>query len=490
MGRTPRNTTEQEFLEYLRQGRDEMNLLEHSISGANKRVDRTTRSLVFSQWATDPETGEPVPRSWKVTFSAEFGRPTPKDDDVFVALMKKTQAVGLMDRNPGESAAPPHPQVHFTSYELIRILGWPDKGDSYKAIDDALNRLCGVRIVATNYWYDNDSKLWGDRKFGIIEDVFLYERAKYDQAKRHARKIGDANPKSWIRWSDVMVESFQAGYVRKLDIEVYRSLKSPIARKLFRYLGKQFWEQSGKTKHRIDIRDLCHEKLGYPRYDNNKCKEKIAGPLSELEERGLFGLRHEFLNSYGKCDVVFYRTKTRVKRSTRLDTSSIATLIEHGVSRKDALRFDRTHSPERIREDVEDVEFREKNGMVKGSKAGLLFKMLESNEPWSRPKGFVSSIDKKRMEDAAKQKREERERADRAHEHRLKQEREEREAKFEEFIKSLGSTRAREQFAEEALRNESFLRKSYEKNIQQGDRAQAEVYRRTAMMKHWEKSAN
>src|SRR5690606_27966322 len=96
MGRTPAVTAQDEFLEYLRSGRDEMTLLEHSISGADKKPDLTTRSLSFVTNERHPATGEAVERSWKVTFSAEYGRPTPKDDDVFVALLKVTQQGGLM----------------------------------------------------------------------------------------------------------------------------------------------------------------------------------------------------------------------------------------------------------------------------------------------------------------------------------------------------------------------------------------------------------
>lgn len=402
MGRKPGKEEQLDFLEYLRSGRDEMNLLEHSVSSANKNVDRETRSLEFTRDASDPETGEPVKRIWKVTFSAEYGRPTPKDDDVFVALMKVSQAQGLMDCPQAEPVAAP--QVLFTSYELIRILGWDDCGKSYRAIDDALNRICGVRIVATNYWYDNETKLWVDRKFGIVDDVYLYERAKYDRAKRRAKEVGEPNPQSWLRWSDVMLESFRSGYVRKLDIEVYRSIKNPIARKLFRYLGKQFWvDGSGKakrSKHKIDIRELCHEKLGYPKYDNNTCKQKLKVPLKELEDAGIFGLRHEFEQSYGECRIVFERKVARREQKPGPVSGLVAKLLELRVRREDAEAAVAKHEPERIIEDIEDASFRERKGMLKGTKAGCLASMLKASEPWDRPQGFVSSIERQRKKEA------------------------------------------------------------------------------------------
>ncbi len=57
------------------------------------------------------------------------------------------------------------------------------------------------------------------------------------------------------------MESFRAGYIRKLDLDEYGSIPNPVARKLYRYLGKQFWFS---TTHPVELTTLCCEKLGYP----------------------------------------------------------------------------------------------------------------------------------------------------------------------------------------------------------------------------------
>lgn len=471
MGRKPKQKEEQAFLAYLRSGKDEMNLLEHSLSSASKNVDKKTRSLEFSKEAIDPDTNEPVTRTWKVTFSAEYGRPTPKDDDVFVALMRVSKETEFATN-----------QVAFTSYQLLQILGWGDDGRSYKAIDDALNRLCGVRIVATNYWYDNDAKLWVDRKFGIIDDVFLYERAKYDKAKRKAKQEGEPSPQSWIRWSDVMQESFAAGYVRTLDIEFYRSLKNPISRKLYRYLGKQFWNTS---KHRIDVQQLCHEKLGYPEYDNNTCKVKLKKPLAELEEKGAYGLKYRFIQRYGNCRVEFIKSERAAAKKKASAHPLVDKLVEIGVSRNDAESAVKRLSPERIVEDIEDSAFRERKGQVKTTRAGVLYKMLQGAEPWGRPEGFVSSVERKRREEQAA-KRKLAEQKKRAAEEARQQEESEREtAAFIEFMSSLGSDEARAEFQEQALRENSFIASMYRKAKKKGDDVSASTHLELALRSHW-----
>lgn len=465
MGRITSHQEEEKFTRYLRSGRDEMNLLEHSISGADKKVDRTTGCLLFENQTRHPETGEPISQSWEVTFNGKFGRPTPKDDDVFVALMKVTQATNFAV-----------PKVHFSSYQLIKILNWPDKGGSYRAIDDALNRLGGVWIVAKNYWYDNEAKEYVDAKFHIIDEVFLYERDKYDRALRKARKEGRERPLSWIRWSDVMQGSFAAGYVRKLDIEVYRSLKKPVSRKLFRYLGKHFYYSS---KYSIDIQELCHEKLGYPKYDNNTCKNKLRGALNELVENGVYGMSYEFNSRYGKCEVVFRQGKTK-KSVKQTECPLVMQLLEIGIARNDAKKAVARHSSERILEDIEAVQFRKKKGLIKTNPAGLLHSMLQSEEPWGRPEGFVSSIERERRRVLKQKQKLEEQKEDVRRNAEAKAEAYDAAKKLRDFLESLGGEAEQEAFFERSL-STFRLRGNYQRAVRDGDEVSIQLYRQSIL---------
>lgn len=473
MGRKPDKTTEEAFLEYLRSGRDEMNLLEHSISSAGTQVDRKTASLRFENQTTDPETGESVEQSWEVTFSGKFGRPTVTDDDVFVALMKVT--------HEQQFAAP---QIDFTSYQLIRILGWPDSGPSYKAIDNALNRLCGVRIVAKNYWYDNQVKLWVDRKFGVIDDVFLYERAKYDRAKRKAKQLGEANPKSWLRWSDVMQESFAAGYIRKLDIEVYRNIENPVARKLYRYLGKHFWK---RREHRIELGQLAVEKLGYKQETAlRELRRRLAPAIAELEAKGIYGLSHSFKSSYGKCEVRFTQAKKVPSKSKQVEHPLVAKLRAMGVFAADAQRAVKAHTPERILADIEDVEFRAKQGQVRTSKAGLLSKLLQEETP-ARPEGFVSSAERKQKQKLLAEKRAADEWAETVRQAAAAERTVKERTAFELFFTQLGGPQAQAEFAREALAANSIYAGFVRKAKQAGNLEKVESHTHEAMIELWRK---
>ncbi len=71
-------------------GKDEMNLLEYSFSGASNRASRSTEEVLFEREAKDPETGSSVIRRVSMSFSSKYGRPTIEDDQVYVGFQALT----------------------------------------------------------------------------------------------------------------------------------------------------------------------------------------------------------------------------------------------------------------------------------------------------------------------------------------------------------------------------------------------------------------
>lgn len=472
MGRKPTDSKQQEeFLRYLRAGRDEMNLLEHSISSASTKVDRETRSLVFARQDFDPDTREPIERSWEVSFS-KFGRPTITDDDVFVALLRLSAVDDFATR-----------KVEFTRYEICKILGWSDCGKSYKAIDDALRRLTGVYIVATNFWYDNKAKGWRDRNFHIFDSSEVFKREQYDQERR-ADGVG---PRSWFVWSETMKESFDAGYIRKLDLDEYLSLANPVARKLYRYLGKQFYY---RTNLSINLRTLCCDKLGYRHgTELNELRRKVLPAIEQLESRGCYGLSHQFNAGYGKCEVVFTakRKSSETPKESPAASPLVEHLVKHGVDRKDALSAAKRLTPERILADVEHVEHEAKAGRIKASKAGMLAAMLKSDDAWPRPQGFVSSVDRKAAAEKAAKIQADRAKTAVAVEERKREAEEREEAAFIEFMAEF-SDDERLAFEQSALAENNLCRGRYEKAKADGDSDRMGLYLKTALQVAWKKS--
>src|SRR5436305_14095135 len=95
-------------------GRDEMNLAEFPIALLADRAPRGQKTLYF----------EDQHGRLTVTGSDAHGLPTAVDSDVIVALIYLTKL-----RNDFRDV-----KVHFSRYELIKLLNWPVEGGSYKRL--------------------------------------------------------------------------------------------------------------------------------------------------------------------------------------------------------------------------------------------------------------------------------------------------------------------------------------------------------------------
>ena len=83
-----------------------------------------------------------------VTGSDAYGLPTATDTDVIVALIYLTKM-----RNNFTDV-----KVNFSKYELIKLLNWPDEGESYKRLDQSFNRWGGVWLVYDKCWWNNKTE--------------------------------------------------------------------------------------------------------------------------------------------------------------------------------------------------------------------------------------------------------------------------------------------------------------------------------------------
>lgn len=217
--------------------RDEMNLAEFPLSVLSTRSNPKLKTLEFSD-SVRGRNGEIIDRRWIITGADKFGLPTASDDEVLLGLLKLTVDDGMESR-----------KVCFTRYEILKTLKWTTEGRSYLRLQRALDRLSGVRIKATNAFYDNESKSHSTRNFGIID---AYE-------VNHGR--GCDKP-SFFVWSEVLFKSFQVGFIKKLDFDFYLKLQSAISKRVYRFLDKHFWYRSTLQ---LNLFTFAHEKVGISR---------------------------------------------------------------------------------------------------------------------------------------------------------------------------------------------------------------------------------
>ena len=112
----------------------------------------------------------------------KHGLPTSLDDEVLVGLIQLTK------RRSNFTDA----RVQFSRYELIELLGWPQSGQSYRRIEEALHRWVGVVLMYENAWWDNVAKSWVDENFHVLDNVTLYDR---ERRRPPSGRVGAASGK-------------------------------------------------------------------------------------------------------------------------------------------------------------------------------------------------------------------------------------------------------------------------------------------------------
>lgn len=253
-----------------------MNLAEFPLTVLSKRADPSIKTLEFTD-TVKGKNGDVINRQWIITGADKFGLPTSSDDEVLLGLLKLTADDGLRSQ-----------KVHFTRYELLKILRWTTEGRSYVRLQNALDRLSGVRIKATNAFYDNETKLHSTRNFGILDAYEINDGR-------------DTRP-SFFTWSEVLFKSFQVGFIKKLDLEFYLDLQSAVTKRLYRYLDKHFWYRS---RMQVNLFVLSHEKIGISRnyVYASSLRQQLEPALEELKEKGVLS-EYEFIGKGKSTEVV------------------------------------------------------------------------------------------------------------------------------------------------------------------------------------------
>jgi len=343
----------------MERGRDEMNLAEFPLSGLSNRLKGEKSTLVFEERVADKERGGTVDRRLTVSPSVEYGLPRALDDEVILGLVQLSKATDFSGRN-----------VSFVPAELFRILGWREEGRSYTRLETSLKRWLGVTLYYNNAWRDNAKKIWVDEHFHLLERVVVRRRRTGGDTRLPGKSRG-----LWsVTWNEVVFRSFEAGYLKKLDMELYRELHLTAAKRMYRFLDKRLHFRRHRT---FDLRTFACEHIGFGRRDDNsQLKRRFNPAIDELEKAGFLEPISK-KNRYrrvcrGKWEVVFERK--RRKDANESLGSLEAALTERGVWEPVAVRLVRDHPASSINAAIEefDEKVKGKTHVSVGNPPGLL----------------------------------------------------------------------------------------------------------------------
>lgn len=309
-------------------GTDELNLAEFPLASLATRNETGQNSLLFEDTIFDEGANKNVERTVVIAGSDHFGLPTSADSDILLVLLHLTNVRnGLKEK-----------RVEFSRYELIKFLGWPQDGRSYKRLDESLQRWTSVTLHYKHAWWERSKKNWRSRSFHVLETLEL----------RGRDEIHD-DGLSCFTWNDVIFESFNAGNLKRIDLGVYFNLKLAASKQMYRFLDKRFYK---KGCLEFDLRHFATEHIGLTRrYDNYDLKRKLIPALHELEEIGFISpcsptdrFRRE---ASGRWIIALQKgegTGTRVRQ----DPPMVRELTSRGVNRKVAQELASQFSEEQI----------------------------------------------------------------------------------------------------------------------------------------------
>jgi hypothetical protein len=192
-------------------------------------------------------------------------------------------------------------------------------------------------------------------------------------------------PSSYFTWNEVVFESFQAGYLKRFDMDFYRQLELAVAKRIYRFLDKRF---HFANELRFDLASFAYEHVGLSRsYDSAQLKRRLSPALRELEQKAFLTplpaeQRYRRL-CRGKWEVVLVRApKVNRPVSSRRPLSVLEDrLVERGVSVSTAVRLVRDFPAERIQAKIEvfDSMSKQRNSGTLRNPAGFLIQSIRDN---------------------------------------------------------------------------------------------------------------
>jgi len=355
------------------EGRDELNLAEFPIALLASRPNPNQKTVQFKDRIWDKQADQHVTRKLTIAASDLYGLPTTLDDEVILGLIQLTRQNDFQ-----------HKRVFFSRYKLIRLLGWRNEGKSYTRLETSLKRWLGVTFYYENAWWDKRAQTWVNESFHLLERVSIL--ATGHRGQRNASEMALSS----FVWNDIVFRSFRSGNLKRVDMELFRSLKSPIAKRLYRFLDKRFYH---KTTWEFNLRELACEHVGLSRsYDTGQLKRKLIPAIGELEEQGFVrSMSPEGRFSRikkGVWQVEFNKAKKEVDFPSNDPSPALDSLLRHGVHRNTAEKLVSGYAPETIEHHVQVLDWILKQPGVGKPKSAAGYLVQSIREGYDTPIGF------------------------------------------------------------------------------------------------------
>lgn len=157
---------------------------------------------------------------------------------------------------------------------LLERMSWKRCGKNYYKLKEAFLHLTGITID-TNLFWNRKVEAYERRIFHIIDRISSDRFGHKNPNKRNAgKRIVE------IEWSETIYNSFIAGNIKPLNLTFYKSLESPVAKRLYRVIDRRFYK---KATVKIPVAHLGINILGIgPKVLLQQMEEVISKHCEEL----------------------------------------------------------------------------------------------------------------------------------------------------------------------------------------------------------------
>ncbi len=206
---------------------------------------------------------------WRVIPAPGDRLPGTFDQDVYMELLHRY----------AEAEAPADGAVTFTLHAFLRSMGRRADGRTYEQLRAALARLERTTLESVGaYWSARSGH--EDLSFTVLSTVSVQRRRVADREQLHlfgnlaAGEPGDAR----VVLSATLRHNLAARHVTNISVSRYRSLSSPVARRLYRML--EVARADGRLSWRVPLDRLAEQIPLTQRYPSHL--QRVLQPAHEM----------------------------------------------------------------------------------------------------------------------------------------------------------------------------------------------------------------
>jgi plasmid replication initiation protein len=213
---------------------------------------------------------------WRVLATPGERLPGTFDQDLYIELMRRYQEEG----EPADGA------LTFTLHSLLRSMGRQVDGRTYEQLRGALTRLERTRLQSERSYFDSSAAELSSATFTLLSSVMIERRraSERDQLALFAAVAAAEPGEARVVISPTLRQNVAARHVVSLNVSVYLSLPSPVARRLYRLIEAA--RSEGTLAWRVSLDRLREQLPLAQRYPSHLLR--VLQPAHEmLQESGV-----------------------------------------------------------------------------------------------------------------------------------------------------------------------------------------------------------